>query len=223
MTGLFGRLPQISRHISLQAQNLLRFATGKLAYLQLATPSLNLRRVKRRDIGLLGWPGMAGICLLSICPAFYFSAILPAQEKLASTRDSVIALQEQMKHAGRAGPGASQRTPEEQLDEFYRMFPEGRKMPEYLEKIFSSAQEQGISLDQGEYKITRNKEGNLVSFQMAFPVKGDYPQIRKYLAALLADIPVLSLQQVQFKRQKVGDSEVEANIRLGLYFLEQRS
>lgn len=219
MTGLFRRLLQSARHILRQVPNPFRLAAGKWAYPRLSAPSLNLRRMQRRGLGSLGWPGMVGIGLLSICPAFYFSAILPVQERLASARNSVVALQEQMEHAG---PGAGQRAPEEQLDEFYRMFPESRNMPEYLEKIFSSARKQGISLDQGEYKVTRTKEGNLVSFQMTFPVKGDYPRIRKYLAALLADIPVLSLQQVQFKRQKVGNSLVDANIRLGLYFLEQR-
>jgi hypothetical protein len=58
---------------------------------------------------------------------------------------------------------------------------------------------------------------------MTLPVKGTYPQIRKYLAALIADMPALSLQQVQFKRQKVGDPFVDADIRLVLYLLEQRS
>lgn len=222
MTGLFRRLLQTAQNIFPGMQYSNQFAMGKRAYPQLATPPLNLRWVKRRGLGMLGWPGMVGIGLLSICPAFYFSAILPVQEKLASASNSVIALQEQIKYAERE-PGANQRTPEEQLDEFYRMFPEDRNMPEYLEKIFSLAKKQGISLDQGEYKVSRSKEGNLVSFQMAFPVKGEYPQIRKYLAALMADIPVLSLQQVQFKRQKVGDSLVEANIRLVLYLLEQRS
>lgn len=221
MNSLSGRLRQTARHIFSRVQNLHRFSAGR-AYPRLAASSLSLRWVKRRGLGLLGWPGVAGIGLLSICPAFYFSAILPMQERLASTRNSVIALQEQVKHAGRNGQGASQRTPEEQLDEFYRMFPEGRNMPEYLEKIFSSAQKQGISLDQGEYKVTSDQKGNLVSFQMTLPIKGEYPQIRKYLAALLADIPVLSLQQVQFKRRKVDNSLVEANVRLVLYFLEQR-
>jgi len=62
-----------------------------------------------------------------------------------------------------------------------------------------------------------------VHFQMTFPVKGNYPQIRKFLTALKVDIPSLSLQQVQFQRQKVGDAMVEANIKLVLYFLEQKS
>ncbi|OGT00755.1 MAG: hypothetical protein A3F73_06230 [Gallionellales bacterium RIFCSPLOWO2_12_FULL_59_22] len=171
---------------------------------------------------MLGWPGMIGIGLLSICPTFYFSAILPAREEFASTRNSVLALQEQMKRAGQ-GENAAQRTPEEQLAEFYRTFPDSSNLPANLEKIFALAQSQGIWLDKGEYKVTRSKQGDLVSFEAALPVKGDYLQLRKYLIALRKDIPILSLQNVQFKRQKVGDRVVEANIKLALYLLERKS
>lgn len=177
---------------------------------------------KRHCLSLLGWPGVAGIGLLSVCPALYFSAILPAQEELALTRHNVLAMQEQVKHAGSAA-NAGQRTPEAQLAEFYRMFPDGSSLPVSLEKIFALAQSQGIGLDKGEYKVTRSKEGGVVSFQVILPVKGKYLQIRKYLNSLRADIPVLSLLQVQFKRQKVGDPLVEANIRLALFLLERKS
>jgi hypothetical protein len=220
MTVFFSRLPQTAQRIILQFHSVLESVARKRAYPQLsATPFFNLRRIKRRSHNLLCWPGIAGIGLLSACVALYFSAILPLQEKLASTSSSVIALQERKNHVE---PGARQRTPEELLDEFYRMFPADRNMPEYLEKIFTLAQTRGIRLDQGQYRIIPGKGGNLVSLQMTLPVKGKYPQIRQFLADLMADIPFLSLQQVQFKRQKVGNPRVEANIRLELYLLEQR-
>lgn len=226
MTGIFGNWLQTIRRIFPQRQHPRRFVAGKQTNpLPTASP-MTLRWFKRRGVSLLGWPGMASIGLLSICPAFYFSAILPVQEKLAATSNSVVVLQEQIKHAGReaeTGIPASQRAPEEQLGEFYRMFPESKNMPDHLEKIFSMAQTQGIRLDQGEYKVTRSKEGNLVSFQMNLPVTGEYPQIRKFLAALMADMPALSLQKVQFKRQKADNPLVEANISLLLYLMEQRS
>lgn len=189
--------------------------------MRLAMPPLSLRQIRRRGLGLLGWPGVVGIGLLSVCPALYFSAILPVREELASARHGVLAFEGQVKHPGRAASD-NRRTPEEQLAEFYRMFPDGSHLPANLEKIFALAQSQGIGLDKGEYKVIRGKEGNLVSFQVILPMKGEYLRIRKYLAALRSDIPILSLQQVQFKRQKVGDPVVEANIRLALYLLERK-
>lgn len=183
---------------------------------------LDTRYLMRRAPVLLGWPGVAGIALLLACCVFYFSTIQQAQEKLASTRLGVLALQDQLKSAGN-GQAADQHTPEEQVARFYRLFPRNKDLPQCMEKIFASAQSQGIGLEQGEYKVTRDKEGRLVRFQMTFPVRGDYPRIRKFLTSLMADIPALSLQQVKFKRQKVGDAMVEANINFVLFLLEQKS
>ena len=183
---------------------------------------MELRLIMRRAPTLLGWPGMAGIGVLTACAAFYLSTILQAEKQLASLHHRVLTVQDQLKH-GDQGSHSSQRTPEEQLAKFYSLFPQHDDLPQRMEKIFSSAQSHGIGLEQGEYKVTRESEGGLVRFQMTFPVKGDYPRIRKYLSSLMTDIPTLALQQVQFKREKVGDATVDADIKLVLYLLEQRS
>lgn len=217
-----------SRHVRYTALRILKekkyfhwLVAGRMARSEYLFLSQDLRWLMRRTPVLLGWPGVAGIGLLTACAAFYFSTIQQASEKLASTRYSVLAIQDELKQAGHR-PDAN-RPPEEQLAQFYRLFPQDKELPQCMEKIFVSAQSHGIELEQGEYKMARDKEGGLVRFQMTFPVKGNYPQIRKYLTALKADIPTLSLQQVQFKRQKVGDAMVEANIVLVLYLMEQRS
>ncbi len=180
------------------------------------------RCLMRRAPVLLGWPGMVGIGLLTACIAFYFSTIREAQERLASVRVGALALQDQVRLAAH-GQNIEQRTPEEQVAQFFRMFPRDKDLPQCMEKIFASAQSQGIGLEKGEYKVTQDKEGGLVRFQMTFPIKGDYPRIRKYLTSLTSDMPTLSLQQVKFKRQKVGDPTVEADINLVLFLLEQKS
>ncbi len=180
------------------------------------------RCLMRRAPVLLGWPGMVGIGLLTACIAFYFSTIREAQERLASVRVGALALQDQVRLAAH-GQNTEQRTPEEQVAQFFRMFPRDKDLPQCMEKIFASAQSQGIGLEKGEYKVTQDKEGGLVRFQMTFPIKGDYPRIRKYLTSLTSDMPTLSLQQVKFKRQKVGDPTVEADINLVLFLLEQKS
>jgi len=216
------------RHVRYTALRILKekkyfhwLVAGRMARSDYAFLPQDLHWLVRRTPVLLGWPGVAGIGLLTACAAFYFSTIQQAQVKLASTRYSVLAIQDELKQAGHS-PNANH-TPEEQLDQFYRLFPQDKDLPQCMEKIFVSAQSHGVGLEQGEYKVTRDKEGGLVHFQMTFPVKGNYPQIRKFLTALKVDIPSLSLQQVQFQRQKVGDAMVEANIKLVLYFLEQKS
>lgn len=187
-----------------------------------ALPPLNVRWLLLRAPALLGRTGVVGIGLLIACTAFYFSTIQQAQKQLSSTRKNVQFMQEQLKQAGQ-GAHTDQRSSEEQIVRFYHSFPLDKDLPGCMEKIFATAQSSGIELEQGEYKVTRESSNGLVRFQMTFPVKADYPRVRKFLSSLKADSPTLSLQQVQFKRQQVGDAMVEANIRLVLYLLEPKS
>jgi hypothetical protein len=54
---------------------------------------------------------------------------------------------------------------------------------------------------------------------MSLPLSGEYPKIRRFLSDLRAEIPIVSLEEVEFERQKVGDQKVEAKVRL-VIFLE---
>ena len=180
-----------------------------------------LRWVSRRWTRFISWPGVLAIGVLTICSGFYFSAITPTHERLDMARHSVISLQKQIALASKAHNGKAH-TPGEQLAEFYQKFPPERGYSQWLEKLMILAESCGIRLNEGEYKATSDKVGRIVRFQMTLPVKGEYPQIRKFLAALPSELPAVALQGVHFERQKVADPGVEAKLKLVLY-LEQES
>ena len=186
-----------------------------------ALPSRDLVRwTSRRWLRRMGWPGVLAIGILAMCPAFYFSAIRTEQARLDTARHSVAALHEQLA-AGKSLNG-TRLSPEDQLAEFYRKFPVEELSPQWLEKLVALAANHGLSLNDAEYKATRDKVGKLVRYQITFPLKGEYPQIRKFLTDLPGALPVAALENVQFERQKVTDPNVEARIKLVLY-LEQAS
>jgi len=175
-----------------------------------------LRWTLSRWLRRVGYPGMVGIGALALCPVLYFSAIRPAQERLDAMQHRSASLGERIKRAA-AAPAFEQLTPAEQLASFYQVFPNEKSSPRWIEKLVVLAQDKGLSLDQGEYKVSRGNDGKLVHLNMTFPVKGEYAQIRKFLSALPDEIPVFSLENVQFERQKISDPVVEAKIRLVLY------
>lgn len=178
-----------------------------------------LRWIFRRWLRILGRPGVLAIGIMVVFPPFYFSAIVPVQERLDAAHRSELSLREQILHADKS-LGGGLRTPAEQLAEFYRIFPEERYLPQWLERLAALAEKNGLSLNEGEYKVVRGKAGRLMRFQIMLPVKGEYPRIRSFLAALPAETPIIALEHVQFSRQNIADSTVEARIRLALY-LEQ--
>lgn len=180
-----------------------------------------VRRTSRRWLRRMDWPGVLAIGILAMCPAFYFSAIFPEQERLDTARHNAVTLKEQLTLDSKSR-GGSKLSTEDQLAEFYRKFPGEGNSSQWLGKLVVLAENRGLSLNDGEYKATRDKMGKLVRYQMTFPVKGPYPQIRQFLTDLPGALPVVALENVQFERQKVADPNVEAKIKLVLY-LEQAS
>lgn len=175
-----------------------------------------LRWLSRHWRDVLGWPGVAALGVLASILPFYLSAVRPLQAQLEEVRLSAARQAGQDALSGGAGD-VVRRGPAEQLDEYYRFFPPARSAPQWLEKMIALAGNRGLSLDQGEYHVAPDKVGRLVSFRMTLPVRGEYPQIRRFLADLQAGLPVVALEKVQFERQNIADPAVEARIGLVLY------
>jgi hypothetical protein len=176
----------------------------------------------RRGMTLLGRPGLLAVGLLLSLPPFYLAAVAPAQARLEAAHSSSLSLQEQIRHASHALEGDILLTPSQQLAAFYRIFPQQSDAPQWLKKLVALANKHGLRLNEGEYQALPDKAGRLMRLQMVMPVRGDYRQIRRFLAAMPAEIPIIALEHVQFSRQSVADPHVEARIRLALY-LEQGS
>jgi len=163
----------------------------------------------------LGWPGALGAGLMAGAAVFYLAALAPAYERLDELRAATLARRDELRRD--AVLHAAGDAPDDQLVRFHRAFPVDTSLPEWLDKMFVVAARQGIALDQGDYKLTRNAVGKLVRIQIALPVRSNYSQIRKFLAGLRAEMPVVALEHVEFERQKVSDPIVDATIKLALY------
>lgn len=183
-----------------------------------------LRRTKRSlDVALsrIGWPGVVGATLLAFCLAFYASTIVPGEAELARLQQDAVMLQEQLRrseHLIRAGLN----TPSGQLAAFYHALPTANSTPDWLEIIYLAAQEQNLKLEQGDYRTAREQVGRLTRYQITLPVKGPYLQIRQFVAAVLSQVPAASLDAIKFERQKIGESTIEAKIKLTLYLGNER-
>jgi Tfp pilus assembly protein PilO len=166
-----------------------------------------VRLSRERTVGL----GVLAICLVS-----YMSALQPTQARRDRLQADVTSLHERVRnpaHAMRTGRAI----PAEQLAVFYRFFPSQTSAPDWLDKIYKAARNQNIQLDEGDYRAAREKVGKLVRYQITLPVKANYLQLRKFLAAVLAEVPIASLDHISFERQKIGDEIIEAEIKLTLY------
>jgi hypothetical protein len=164
----------------------------------------------------LGLPGVLGVSLLLGAAAYSLAILLPAASRVAQLDERIATATSRLQAARQAKVGAPQ-TPVEQLLAFYQTFPKGATVPDVLGKIYAVADEQKLSLEIGEYVLTKSRSGRLDQFRITFPVKGSYPQIRKFIGAALATVPALALESVNMKREKVGDAVADARIVFLLY------
>ena len=162
-----------------------------------------------------GWPGAVAAVALALCAGFYFSILQPAEQRRDAARHSASSLE---KRIAQMRADSDERPPlQEQLAAFYRNFPTEQDATDTVGKIAAIAKRDGLALQQAEYKVERDKNGKLTRFEMSLPLKGDYKTIRRFLSDVSAEMQTVSLEQVQFERQKVGDPVIDAKVSLVMY------
>lgn len=164
----------------------------------------------------LSWPGIVGLALIVGAAAYLFAIIIPAVEHGRQTRTLIAQAAVRLQVTDQADKDKLA-TPSEQLATFYRAFPRETSIPDWLGKIYAIADQQKLELETGEYSLTQAKSSRLDQFRIVFPVKGNYPQIRKFIGTVLATAPALALDSLTLKRDKVGDATVDGRIVFLLY------
>jgi hypothetical protein len=173
-------------------------------------------RELRRAVGL---PGVFGAAILAASLLFYGVAVLPVASESAALERELAAL-DAARRPGGEGVREKPSDPVRQLAEFYRFFPKSSQAPDDLAKLHSLAAVHNVQLDQGTYRLVRDRLGKLLMYEIALPVKGDYSQLRKFMSQALTEIPYLSLDSVTFQRQKAGDTTLESQIKFTLFLVD---
>lgn len=156
----------------------------------------------------------AGACVaavLCVAGAAAWAWLLPrgAEQKLALARPlpvpSTLAV---------AAPPPSAN---ENLALFNDTLGEKRYAEQHVKVLFGLAAKAGLSLNQGEYKPGYDKASRVSSYQITLPVKGSYQAIWQFALAALRELPFAALDDIGFRRENIGDAQVEARVRFTLY------
>ena len=175
-----------------------------------------LRWHLRRCVLLLGWQGLAGLVLAAAAVAVYFAGISPDRARIALIQQEAGSVRQ----FARSGADATAAAPQKQeawLRDFYRLLPARGSAPDWLRVIFSAARTRSVALEQGEYRITADRGGRLVSYEIGLPVRGSYVQIRGFVADVLEQSPAAALDEIVIKRSAIGDARIDASLRFTLF------
>ncbi len=161
----------------------------------------------------LGWQGMYGIVLLVLASAFHLFALEPLQEQTLFMRSRI--------DAARSKDAIQGRTPspigrQEQLGVFFDSLPDGKDVTDALAAIYSIAEACGLQFKEATYHL-EDRDRPRVEYVVNFPVSGEYAKIRLFVFRILATYPAIALDQIDFQRDRVGDTTLKANVRLTMF------
>jgi hypothetical protein len=160
----------------------------------------------------LGPYGVIGIGVLFFCMPFYLSAVRPAERELLAQRLAAERLRTRQPYQP-----VSRNNPAAELRRFYTLFPPVDTLPDQLERLYGLARQAKLDLQQGEYRLERQGEG-MLSYRITLPTRGAYSQIRAFVGATLREMPTVSIDALRFERKRAGDPQLDAQVRLTMYF-----
>lgn len=160
----------------------------------------------------LGLSGILSVAVLILAAVAYFTLVQPMQAQQ-------VELRAQLSKQARAAPGAEPSAASDKLGTFYRFMEKTEQTTDWLARLYAIGQATGVGLQSATYK-TQSGGGRLERYEIVLPVTGSYTQIREFLKRSLAEIPVLSLDQLSLKREARTDGSVSAELRLTLHRLK---
>lgn len=155
-----------------------------------------------------------GLCLLAVVMGLLLVPIWQArlQDQQSDLQQAQVGAQE--RQSTPISPVMSQ--DQRNLELFLSQLDEARSAEPQLQALFAMARGLAIGLPQGQYKMVCEDSGLLCNYRVQLPVKGTYAQLRAFVEEFLRVMPALSLDEVGFKRESVGDEELEVRLVMTL-------
>lgn len=164
------------------------------------------------QVRTVGTAGLVGAALLIIAVLAYGTMVAPLYDEIASLNGKVAETRARI--TGHLSPAA---TRDAELNSFYSFFPKSQSSPLWLGKIYGAAKQTGVTLTSGEYEFQRTTGSRLGRYRISLPAHGSYEQVRDFVAAVLKDVPAVSLDDISLRREAIESPDLEARLRLTLF------
>lgn len=98
-----------------------------------------------------------------------------------------------------------------------RVLPDAADVPRLLSRIERAAIEAGLGWPRADYRFNAASDDLPASVEVRCTLKGPYPAVRGFVAALLQDMPTLTLREFSISRSSADVAEVEAKLAAIVY------
>ena len=172
------------------------------ALMRLQSAPVQLLPYVQYQLTRLGVAGQAGVAALTAAAVIALSALLPAKQAEQN-------LAAELAHV-RNAPGSA--TGGQNAPSLLASLPTRTEISAVIAQVYAEAKGANVSLDTGHYVYTPAKGGTVSRYELEFPVKASYPDIRTFVDHTLAAVPAAALGKLRLERKAVGDAVVAADI-----------
>ena len=156
--------------------------------------------------------GGAGVVIVLCLGLTLVAGMVALRDDAATTLTQQAAL-EQRESATKRAAVTPQADGRDKLAAFERQLPAYEDVPQALQDLLDLAAKDGLEVSKGDYRPQPDVQGRFMRYRMALPVKGKSTAVQHFMVGVLASQRTLALESVQFKRQGIDSSEVEARIQ----------
>jgi hypothetical protein len=166
----------------------------------------------KRLVRHIGPLGLAALALLAAAVLFSNFVVAPLHERNLILQDRVS------RKAPAVQPGA------DKVAAVYGFLERQEQTTDWLAKLHGIGAATGVQIKSANYR-QQPTEGRIVRYEIVLPVAGSYGQIRDFLKRSLAEIPVMSVDQLTLRRENGGGSgkgggAIQAEMRLTLHMVK---
>jgi len=169
-----------------------------------------LRRAARSPLA----PALLALALLGVDAGFYFTRLEPAKARASALAQDLMQRRADSAATRRAAPDEN---PQAELARFYSMLAPAPSVQDVLDRLHSAAADAGLAVQQAEYRPASEPGGRLLRHEIVLPLRGRYPEIRRYLSQVTREMPGLTLDSVSIQRANIAAETGEAQVRMTLF------
>ena len=151
------------------------------------------------------------IAALLGCLATYFSLVLPTQERLVETQETLNALHQQHRSAQTA------KTTQQALSRFWQDLPTQQEFTHLGVRLSTLAKQNKVKIPGMDYRVESLKKEAIPKGSITFQAFGSYEAIRRFIYQLEKTGPYLMIEELTAERIRERD-EVAFTLQIGTFF-----
>lgn len=156
----------------------------------------------------LGWAWPVAMLLGASADAMYWGVVRPQSARIVLSQ---AALQQSPREQAMSTKALVQ------ASDVRAVIAASASSDEIVAQMATLAQAEGIALSQSEYQYQAMADASIVQIQVTQPVHAAYPQVRRYVEAVLRSVPNAALDELAARRDNVNQAQLDARLRWSVW------